>query len=189
MIKKMTSVRAPVEQVHEIFEDFEAWPQWMPGIRRVRILDRTAETARVDMTSLMLGWTFDQTVEFHIRTDRVIQKQIAGRFKKWDAEWRLKSSENGNSTILSASFDIDLGFLGMFVPDRAVANALNDFFSELTSNAEARIRKRPAPARAKVSPDQSAPTPSTETLLQVFQTADGLEVWIKEQRFFIPASP
>jgi ribosome-associated toxin RatA of RatAB toxin-antitoxin module len=191
MLKKMTSVRAPVEQVREVFENFEAWPQWMPGIRRVRILNRTAETVRVDMTTVMLGWSFDQRVDFHFQTDRILQKQIAGRFKKWETEWRLRPSENGDSTILGAAFDIDLGFLTMFVPDRAVANALNEWFSQLASTVEARVRKRlpPVPARVPVSPDQAALTPSTETLLQVFQTADGLEVWIKEQRFFIPASP
>jgi ribosome-associated toxin RatA of RatAB toxin-antitoxin module len=193
MIKKMTSLRAPVDQVQKVLQDIESWPHWMPYVTRARVLESSADSARVEMTTVMLGKTLDQTVEFRQQPGRVTQKQIAGLLKRWDSEWRFWSDKENNATVLSAAFDIDLGYLGLFVPERTVANAINDWFSQLSVKAEERIRKlalqRPTASPPSPSPDNSAPAPSDETLLQVFQTTDGLEVWIQRQRFFIPASP
>jgi ribosome-associated toxin RatA of RatAB toxin-antitoxin module len=193
MMKKMTTVRAPVELVHELFSDIGAWPQWMPDIRRARVLERTADHVRVDMSTVMLGRTFDQTVEFHLQPGRVTQKQIAGQFKKWETEWRFSAAPAGNTTILSAAFDIDFGFLGLFVSERKVADTMNEWFSQLTVNAEEQLKKRSVPrptaAAPKLSPSSPSPAASTETVLQIFQTEDGLEVWIQQQRFFIPTAP
>jgi ribosome-associated toxin RatA of RatAB toxin-antitoxin module len=193
MMKKMTTLRAPVELVHELFSDIGAWPQWMPDIRRARVLERTSDHVRVDMSTVMLGRTFDQTVEFQLQPGRVAQKQIVGQFKKWEAEWRFWAAPAVDATILSAAFDIDFGFLGLFVSERKVADTMNEWFSQLTVNAEEQLKKRPVPrptaSAPNLSPSSPSPAASTETVLQVFQREDGLEVWIQQQRFFIPAAP
>jgi ribosome-associated toxin RatA of RatAB toxin-antitoxin module len=188
MIKKMTSLAVPVAPVQEVFNEIEAWPQWMPAIRRVRVLQKTESLAQVEVRSVMLGMEFDQTVEFRLQPGRVNQKQIAGRFKKWEADWRFLPSPDGNGTTLSVTLDIDFGILGMFVPQQKVANAVNEWFTQLAQKTEERTRKRllqrpPAPSAA--GPSAGAPA---EIVLQVYQTTEGLEVWIGQQRFFIPAS-
>ena len=135
----------------------------------------------------MLGREFEQTMEFRFHGDRLVQKQIAGRFKKWEAEWHLMPSDEGG-TVMSMSLDIDFGFLGLFVSARTVSDAVDDWFTQLAAAAEKRLAPR-LPRRAPAALDGPPAADDGEVLLQVFQTVDGLEIWIGKQRYFIPASP
>lgn len=188
MIKKMTSMAVPVDSVQEVFKEIEAWPQWMPAIRHIRVLEKTESAAQIEVRSVMLGMEFDQTMNFRILGRRIVQKQIAGRFKKWEADWRFLPSPDGAGTTLSMSLDMDFGFLGMFVPRRTVANEVNEWFNELAARAEARTKNRLL-QRSSAAVAGNVPAPAQgETLLQVYQTADGLELWIGQLRFVMPAA-
>lgn len=189
MIKKMTSLAVPVEAVQEVFKEFEAWPQWMPAIRHIRILEKTETMVQVELRSVMMGMEFEQTMEFRPVGRRILQKQLEGRFKKWDADWRFFPSPDGSGTTLSMTLDVDFGFLGMFVSQRAIANEVNDWFSQLATRAEQRTKQRLL-QRSSEALAVSTPAPAQgETVLQVYQTAEGLEVWIGQLRFVIPAAP
>ncbi len=132
MITKWGHIDCPRELLQEVIADIPAWPSWMPGVLEVRILQRQETAVRLFLKSSLLGHTFEQEVEFVQQGTSFKQRQLAGRFKKWDADWRLQESPERKGTILNVSLDIDLGFLGMFVSSRTVNNAINDWFNQLT---------------------------------------------------------
>jgi ribosome-associated toxin RatA of RatAB toxin-antitoxin module len=185
MIRKLTEIRAPHEPVRELFLDIEAWPQWMPGIRRAKIQKRGEGFAEVELRTVFRGTEYEQVMEFRMYADRFQQRQISGRFKKWWAEWRFQRAANDSHTVLNMALDIDLGLVGMFIPSRMVDSALNDWFTQLVQQAEKRLLQQELRQQA-TAPKPLPPDSAPERIIGVFQTAKGLEVWVREQRYCIP---
>jgi hypothetical protein len=179
----MTFLPCPPDVVQELFGQIETWPQWMPGVCRVRVLERQADYARAELRTVLMGHELEQTVEFRRCGCRFLQRQIAGRVKKWDAEWNLLPTPDGKGTSLSVALDIELGILGLFVPQRTVRNGVNEWFGQLARRVEERVRCVLA-ERQPASPTAGCDDRG-ETLLQVYQCPDGLEVRVGGQRYYL----
>jgi ribosome-associated toxin RatA of RatAB toxin-antitoxin module len=204
MIKKFAEIKAPLEPLKAMFLDIEAWPHWMPGIRGARIQKRGDNFAEVELRTVYHSTEFLQVMEFRMEGNRFQQRQVSGRFKKWWAEWRFQPSTDATGTFLHVALDIDLGFLGYFLPSRVMDGVLNEWFTNMVQEAEVRHRRQQISTAAKVakastgastlatSPTapRSAESPLAEAApqcrIRVFQTAEGLEVCIQDQTYLIP---
>ena len=139
-MRRFGSIDAPEEVVRQVFFDFVRWPEWMPGVREVTILEADADQAVLDVVHAQFGQTFHIKQRCRIEPDGLRQSQISGKFKSWESRWRFVTPPEGEG---------------------AEAQAM-----ALAATAE-------------------APGAEWETLLQVFETDTGLEIWVEGRRFFV----
>jgi len=184
LIRKLATVDMPVDAVKDLFQNVESWPTWMPFVTASTVMTKSERAMRVDLHLVQAGHEHRQTIEIVLEGDRVLQRQIEGPFKRYDGEWRFASTPDGSGTTLSLALDFEIGLIGAFIPKRVIQSTFDEFFAKMVDNVRARARAAPVAQREAQAMGQEA---ARETLLEVFRTPGGLEVWIGGQRHFIKA--
>lgn len=175
-MRRFASIDAPQEVVRQVFVDFVRWPEWMPSVQEVTVLETDHDQAVIDVVHHQFGQTFHIKQRCRIDSDGLRQSQISGKFKSWESRWRFVTPPEGQGTTVSCEMQLDPGLVARILPRRVLRGFLDRLFEDCLAGAErqARILAESADAEA-----------AGETLLQVFETDDGLEIWVEGQRFFV----
>jgi len=176
-MRRIGRIDAPVDVVRAVLADVERWTDWMPGVTQVTILESDGIESVLDVHHRQFGRIFRQKEWCRIEPDGLRQKLLEGQFKKWESRWRVLAPPDGEGSTVSLRMEVDPGFVGRLIPSGVWRGMLDRLFEECLSGAEAQaqtLTEKPAAARV----DQ-------EVLLQVFETDDGLEVWIEGRRFLV----
>ncbi len=181
MIRKFAHLAAPRQRAQEILGDIAEWPQWLPGVRSVEILERGRDRLRVDVRQKVRGWALDQVLELRYRADGFSQHQISGRLRRWDLNWRFFAPPDGGGTTLALEIDFDLGLMGLLMPARMLQRTIDQLFGEVASAAEGHL--------AEVLAAESAPAVAEgPPMVEIFETPEGgLEVWLDGRRYALRA--
>lgn len=175
-MRRFGSIDLPEEVVQQVFVDFVRWPEWMPGVKEVTILERGNHQVTLDVLHHQFGQTFHITQRCIIEADGLRQSQISGKFRSWEARWRFVTPPEGRGTTVSCEMQLDPGLVAWILPRRVLHGFLDRLFEDCLHGAEAQ-------ARAVIGAGDSAP--EREVLLQVFETDSGLEIWFEGRRFFV----
>jgi len=175
-MRRFASIDAPLELVQQVFTDFVRWPEWMPGVQEVTVLEAGDAQAVLDVLHHQFGQSFHITQRCRIERDGLSQSQIKGKFKSWQARWRFVAPPEGDGTTVSCEMQLDPGLVAWFLPKRVLHSFLDRLFDDCLAGAEAQARILTENARAEAL---------GETLLQVFETETGLEIWVEGQRFLV----
>jgi ribosome-associated toxin RatA of RatAB toxin-antitoxin module len=176
-MRRFGSIAAPMEVVRQVFVDFVRWPEWMPGVQEVKVLETAEDQAVIDVVHHQFGQTFHIKQRCRIERDGLRQSQISGKFKSWESRWRFVTPPEGEGTTVSCEMQLDPGLVAFFLPKRVLRGFLDRLYEDCLSGAEAQAQALAGTAEA--------PGTDREVLLQVFETDTGLEIWIEGQRFFI----
>jgi len=176
-MRRFASIDAPAEVVRQVFVDFVRWPEWMPGVQEVTVLEADDDQALIDVVHQQFGQTFHIKQRCRIEPDGLRQSQISGKFKSWESRWRFVAPPEGEGTTVSCEMQLDPGLVAWILPRRVLRGFLDSLFEDCLRGAEAQARI--------VSDTAKAPGAERETLLQVFETDSGLEIWIEGRRFFV----
>lgn len=177
MIRKFGRVDAPVEEVRGLFQDVAGWADWMPSIESVEVRDRSAERMVAEIVQSFTGRRMRQTMEYQFGSRGYGERQVAGRMKSWEAAWWFLEPPEGRGTVVSARFEFDLGFGGLFVSPRKIDRTIEHLFQRTVERAEERLRA------ASPRPDEAVSEADRETRIRLFEVPEGLEVWINERRY------
>ena len=175
-MRRFGSIDAPEEVVRQVFFDFVRWPEWMPGVREVTILEADDDQAVLDVVHAQFGQAFHIKQRCRIEPDGLRQSQISGKFKSWESRWRFVTPPEGEGTTVSCEMQLDPGLVAFFLPKRLLRGFLDRLYEDCLSGAETQAMALAATAEA--------PGAERETLLQVFETDTGLEIWVEGRRFF-----
>lgn len=170
MIRKFARVACPERDLLDLFADGENWKSWMPGLGRSTLVSRSQNEMVVDIVQEHLGRNHELRIESRFVGSTVRQQQIRGFFKRWQAVWSFSPSPGGSGTTVSCELDIDLGMMGLLAPARVVQGSVDRFFDDTVAGAERALRARER--------QPSGAGDRGETLLEVFETRTGLEVWV-----------
>lgn len=182
MIRKFATIDAPVELVTEMFLDVRQWHCWMPGIKRLEILEEGQGSLVVAIDQELLGRSTRQVLECHPRDDGMSQHQRSGWMRRWHAEWRFFPPPDGCGTTVSCEIDAELGLLGLLTPKRMLERLTDRLFAEMIE--QGRLRARALLAKHR----ENAGGPGRgQVLLQIFETAAGLEVVLDGRRYELKA--
>jgi ribosome-associated toxin RatA of RatAB toxin-antitoxin module len=176
-MRRFASIDAPVELVHQVFVDFVRWPEWMPGVQEVTVLEAGDDHAVLDVVHHQFGRTFHIRQRCRIEADGLRQSQISGKFKSWESRWRFVTPPEGEGTTVSCEMQIDPGMVAWIMPRRVLRGLLDRLFDDCLVGAEAQSRA--------LADAAAAPATDRDVLLQVFETDTGLEIWVEGQRFFV----
>jgi ribosome-associated toxin RatA of RatAB toxin-antitoxin module len=175
-MRRFGSIDAPVEVVRTVFTDFEKWPQWMPGVQSVTVLETGDDHAVLDVVHQQFGQNFHIKQRCLIEREGLRQNQISGKFRSWESRWRFVTPPEGEGTTVSCEMHLDPGMVAFVLPKRVLRGFLDRLFEDCLSGAEAQARS--LAGVPEVPSDGDA-------LLQVFETDDGLEIWVEGRRFFV----
>lgn len=183
MIKKFARIDAPMNLVRSLFTDVASWPLWMPGVKSVKVLKQAENYILVELKQVRKGWEFIQEMEYRLDAAGVKQKQTRGWFKHWEADWRFMQPPDKRGTTVSVSLRFEMGMLGFFTPSRLIQETMDQMFDEIMDKAERRARAlmaKPITVGLETSSEE-------ETVLEIFQTPAGLEIWIEGKKVALQA--
>ena len=176
-MRRFGSIDAPKEVVQQVFVDFVRWPEWMPGVQEVTVLEAGENEAVLDVVHHQFGKAFHIKQRCRIEPDGLRQSQISGKFKSWESRWRFVTPPEGEGTTVSCEMQLDPGLVAFFLPKRVLRGFLDRLYEDCLSGAEAQARVLTESAEASAT--------DRDVLLQVFETDDGLEIWVEGRRFFV----
>ncbi len=180
MIKKLFRVDAPVPLVKDMFCDSDAWPRWMPGVESCRTLKEGKDFRVIEVHQSLHGRSFVQKREMRFAGNRMKQRQLTGWFRSWKSDWNFHQPPDGKGTTVSLSVDYDLGVRGLITPRWLVQRMSVRVLDETIARAKVRARE----LAAKPRPEAAA---EGESLLQIYETPDGLEVWFAGRTYTLKA--
>lgn len=180
MIRKYVHVDAPVDRVTALFHDFEGWPQWMPGIRTVDLIERSGHKVIVKLVHRQMGQTIRQIVECRFPEAGLVQHQIKGRFRKWETRWRFQPAPKTSGTTIAMELEVQIGTLeGMFFSG-LIRRAVDQMVRECARNIRRQLYIRAGETPARAGSD-------SEILLQVFEVNGEIEVRIGDRVIRFPS--
>jgi ribosome-associated toxin RatA of RatAB toxin-antitoxin module len=176
-MRRFASLDAPADVVRQVFIDFVRWPEWMPGVREVTIVETGENEVVLDVLHHQFGQTFHVKQRCLIEPDGLLQSQIAGKFKSWESRWRFATPPEGQGTTVSCEMQLDPGIVAWILPRGLLRGLLDRLFEECLSGAE---------EQARILADAAeVPAADGDVLLQVFETDTGLEIWVEGRRFLV----
>lgn len=93
------------EQLYDLVFDVESYPEFVPGWRSVRILQRECDSLRVEqqLQAGPLTWQFDSLATFH-RPTRVTIESNDRPFRRLVLDWRFEPAGNGCQVHLDVTW-------------------------------------------------------------------------------------
>lgn len=118
------AIAAPIATVWEVMLDVEHAPEFVPGLRRARRIERQ-DTGDIIEHTVKHSWLLPE-VTYRFRADyqppaRIDFHRIAGDLRAMTGTWTLRATTDGRATIVTYSVYLDPGF---FVPQWLVRQSL-----------------------------------------------------------------
>jgi len=184
LIRKFGIVDAPIPVIRDIFADLEAWPQWMPTVRAVRVLERSQERALAEVDRIHRRRVQTTTFEYRFGPDGQTERQVAGIAKKWESAWRYETGPHGQGTLVSCRLDLDMGFVGWFAP----AKMIQDWIDRTFDKTLRALGEQAQLIEPRARPDEPTRTEIHPSTIQVFATPGELEVWVDGRKYVARAA-
>ncbi len=119
-VKESIRIDAPRQKVYDILRDYNNYPDTMPGIKSVEVLEDEDDIVIVEF-EIHIVKKFIYTLKLvHDPPESITWTYVGGDFKDINGSWLLEQEEDG-STTANYTVDVDGGFL---IP-KAISNKLN----------------------------------------------------------------
>ncbi len=113
-VSATTVIRAPLAAVYRVAKDVERFPEFMPDVRSIRILERRNGTVVVEWIGIMQGrkirWVEEE------RWDDVAYRSefrlVEGDFSKFEGSWGFAAVPDGTQTSLILDYEMELPLAG-----------------------------------------------------------------------------
>ena len=107
-------IRAPLGRVYALAKDVERFPEFMPDLERVTILERRPNGTATEWVGVVQGrrirWVEDD--EWDDVGHACVFKQRAGDFARYEGEWRFETVPEGTRTSLNVDYELDIPLAG-----------------------------------------------------------------------------
>jgi ribosome-associated toxin RatA of RatAB toxin-antitoxin module len=114
IVSASTTIHAPLERVYALAKDVERFPEFMPDLERVTILERTEAGTVSEWVAVVQGrrirWIEDDAWDDARYTCTF--RQRTGDFNRYEGEWRFEATPEGTQTSLTVDFELDIPLAG-----------------------------------------------------------------------------
>ena len=114
-VNRTALVRHTPQQMFDLVNDFERYPEFLPGCRRARLLEHDADHLIGEMTLGRAG--VEQTITTRndlYAPERIELSLVKGPFKRLDGRWKfITMGENVCKVSLEMDFEFSSRLLGM----------------------------------------------------------------------------
>ena len=107
-------IDVPPEKFFEVIADFEKYPEFIPEVKRAKVLEKKGNKLKVEYEVSVIK-TIRYTLELTLEPPNRLSWTLAekGFFKQNDGAWELKSIDGGKRT--EATYTVEIAF-GILVP-------------------------------------------------------------------------
>ncbi len=107
-------IDAPVDRVYAVAKDVERFPEFMPDLEGVTVLERTPTGTVTEWVGLVQGrkirWVEED--EWDDTRHTCAFRQRIGDFARYEGEWRFEQTPEGTRTSLAVEFELDIPLAG-----------------------------------------------------------------------------
>jgi len=109
-VERSILIQGSLDQVYELAKDMERYPEFMPDVESVRVIERdsrrtvTEWETSVDGTPIL--WTEED--RFDDENFRIQYQLIEGDLDKFEGEWRFEATPEGTRVILTVDYDFGI---------------------------------------------------------------------------------
>lgn len=141
-----TLIQAPLPEVYRVAKDIEKFPEFMPDVQSIRILDRAGSRITVEWVGLMQGrkirWVEEETWDdaAHRSTFRLVE----GDFSKFEGSWSFAPVSDGTEAVLVLDYEMELPLAGALISNLLkvlVRKNLESMLASLKRQLEGAARK------------------------------------------------
>jgi len=108
-VERSILIEGPIEQVYELAKDMEAYPDFMPDVESVKVVEREARRTVTEWETSVDGtpilWTEEDL--FDDENFVIDYRLIEGDLDKFEGQWRF--SRQGSATQVVLTVDYDFG--------------------------------------------------------------------------------
>jgi uncharacterized membrane protein len=144
-----TVVHAPLETVYAVARDVEAFPQFMPDVKSVRILEKSADGSRTltewvayaSQLRLQVKWTEEDLWDDTAHTCRF--RQVKGDYDQMEGLWEFLPHPEGTLFRSTLDYELRVPLLGAIVQKvvhHLVVQNLQGILDGVKARAEAMAR-------------------------------------------------
>lgn len=109
-----TIIRVPLADVYRVAKDVEKFPEFMPDVQSIRVLDRSGTRVTVEWIGIIQGrkvrWVEEET--WDDAAHRSAFRLVEGDFSKFEGSWSFEAVPEGTQTSLVLDYEMDLPLAG-----------------------------------------------------------------------------
>ena len=109
-----TIIRAPLADVYRVAKDVEKFPEFMPDVQSIRVLDRGDSRVTVEWIGVMQGrkirWVEEEA--WDDAAHRSAFHLVEGDFSKFEGSWSFETVPEGTQTMLVLDYEMELPLAG-----------------------------------------------------------------------------
>lgn len=113
-VQASTVIGAPLEQVYSLAKDVERFPQFMPDLESVVVLERLPTGTVTQWVGRVQGrkirWIEED--EWDDAAHTCAFRQRSGDFSRYQGAWRFEATPEGTRTVLDVEFELDIPLAG-----------------------------------------------------------------------------
>ena len=107
-------IRAPLADVYALAQDVERFPEFMPDLESVRVVERRPGWTLTEWVGVVQGrkirWVEED--EWDDATHVCVFRQRSGDFNRYQGTWRFESVPTGTQTSLEVDYELDIPLAG-----------------------------------------------------------------------------
>lgn len=128
-------IRAPLADVYRVAKDIERFPQFMPDVESIRVLERHGSTVVAEWVGVVQGrkirWTEEDQWDDAAHVSRF--KQREGDFTTYEGTWSFTPAPGGTQTTLVLNYELELPLAGALLSNLLKVLVRKNLESMLTS--------------------------------------------------------
>lgn len=113
-VEATTVIHAPLDRVYAVAKDVERFPQFMPDLESVAVLERTPSGTLTQWVGVVQGrkirWIEEDAWDDATHVCRF--RQRTGDFSRYEGSWAFEATPGGTRTSLAVDFELDIPLAG-----------------------------------------------------------------------------
>lgn len=113
-VQATTLIRAPLDEVYRVAKDVEKFPQFMPDVESIHVLERHDSSTVTAWVGIVQGRKIRWVEEDHWddAAHRCRFKQREGDFSRYEGFWSFEAVPEGTRTTVNLDYEMDLPLAG-----------------------------------------------------------------------------
>jgi coenzyme Q-binding protein COQ10 len=119
-VEARTAIQAPLAEVFAIARDIEAFPEFMPDVQEVKILEQTPDGRQVSSWvgivkefKRTICWTEEDHWDAAAHVCTFCQTE--GDFAVYRGEWAFREAEGATEVVLTLEYEYDVPLIGNLI--------------------------------------------------------------------------
>jgi ribosome-associated toxin RatA of RatAB toxin-antitoxin module len=143
VVRNSIQIQAPPAEVYGVAQDVERFPEFMPDVQRITVLERSEDGRRTVVEWVGIIPTFRLTVKWteeDLWDDAELTctfRQVRGDFNEYDGQWRFEAEGNGTRFESEVRYELEIPTIGPLI--RGVVKKI---MTDNVDRLQAAIKKR-----------------------------------------------